>query len=112
VRELLALSALVACVAGCGGGTSTGTEGIDLVGATTASGQPRFVTFAEKEQYRVAYFACGVNSLKNLARQLDTNADPRSVAEAFAEGTTEHQAAFEGCLDVLLKKPAQVEGSP
>lgn len=53
--------------------------------------------------YQTARDACSAFTVEELAEQLNTEADPVSVAEAFADGYQDwaRQAAFNGCLDGL-----------
>jgi hypothetical protein len=77
--------------------------------------KPSF-TGVHAENYRINYASCSVFSRKQIAKEYKIQAsDPVTVAQRYAEISYRpayRQAAFEGCLDAFLGKPAKVKGAP
>jgi hypothetical protein len=72
---------------------------------------PKF-TGVHANNYEIAYYACGSFSPKKMARDFGiSSTHPVDLADAYAEGYRPgfRQANYEGCLDVLLGRPSQVE---
>lgn len=78
-----------------GGRCVTAESGNEFCDETAEGG------FDSTTAYETAWASCGAFSVKQVAREYNTAADPVSAAEGFAEGYRgrSHQAAFEGCLD-------------
>jgi protein-disulfide isomerase-like protein with CxxC motif len=120
----LALTALsvwfLACTGPAGGSAGPSSPSAEPSSPASAAAEARCVTASSGHRfcdetteggfdlaaaYEDSKFACTALSVAELARELHTDRDPASAALGWAENYegAARQAAYEGCLDGLLR---------